>query len=216
MKCTVSDIESFRYWKASEYDPDAKELIAQLRKQTPPTPEMATGSAFHKALEYARNGEYEHLGADGYRFYIKTGLEIELPELREVMFPAKIYRIGNQEVRVTGRVDCLLGKRIDDHKTTGEFKPERYLDSFQWRFYLDMFNADHFRWNVFVLWEMNQKDLPDCPDFEDGKEFLVAELHRLDQYRYPEMTYDLHLLLYQFVDFAQVHLPERFAEKIAA
>jgi hypothetical protein len=219
MRLTVSEIDAFRYWKASEYDPDGKQLIAQLRKQVPPTPEMLAGIAFHNALETARQGEYESLRSDGYEFQIRTGLEVALPTLREVTFPSKVYCVDGLNVDVRGRVDAIHGNRIDDHKTTGEFKADKYFAGSQWRLYLDMAGADHFRWNIFVIEEMARKiadgccnlcgvEIGDC-ECIPGKVFLVTEQHTLDQYRYPSMVDDIITLLGEFVDFIKVHLPER-------
>ena len=88
---------------------------------------------------------------------------------------------------------AIDGKRIDDHKTTGRFDPDRYLSGYQWRLYLDIFEADVFRWNVFEV--VKTADTP------DGQEWSVFGSHRLEQHRYPQLADDCQRLV---ADFARL------------
>lgn len=202
MRISVSDVDSFRYWRDSE-DGDLSELLSRLRREAPATEAMVAGKALHKALELSPSGDFTELKSEGYLFTIETDCELSLPDIRELK-ATKEYAIDNLIVTLVGMVDAVHGKRVDDHKTTSRFDAERFLDSFQWRAYLDIFNADHFRWNVF---EMTQVA---------AKEYRVFGFHRLEQYRYPTMLEDIERDLTEFVRFARVHLPERFDMQRAA
>lgn len=207
MKATfrVSEVESFRQWRNDE-DAELSDLLARLRGEKAPSEAMLAGTAFHKALEMSPTGlEVSSIGADGYTFTFPGEFEIALPTVREVR-ASKVYRGPDYAITVSGQLDAIDGKRVEDHKTTGRFDPDRYLDGYQWRFYLDIFGADHFRWNVF---EIAATDNP--------LTWEVHNFHRLEQYRYPGLEQDCARLVEQLAAFTRTHLPERIrAEKVAA
>jgi hypothetical protein len=199
MKATfrVSEVESFRQWRDDE-DADLELLLTRLRGQSEPSEVMRAGTAFHAALETAQEGSTEVLTAMGYLFPIRMNAELALPAIRELR-ASKTYELPDCTITVSGQLDALDGKRIEDHKTTGRFDPERYLSGFQWRLYLEIFGADHFRWNVFEI------AATDDPLMWDVKDF-----HVLEQYRYPAMGADCKSLVADLAEFAKAHLPERF------
>lgn len=199
MRCSVSDLDAFRRWRLDE-EAGLEPLLRQLRKLEPPSEAMLAGSALHKALELAQPGNVFNFEQDGFRFEFDGLLELALPALREIK-AEKVYTIDGRPIVVVGKVDTLDAGTVEDHKTTGRFDAERFMDSYQWRFYLDIFNAWRFRWNVFEMAEQTEPRL-----------YKVFALHRLEQFRYREMQADCLRLLRDFVEFAQVHLPERFAE----
>lgn len=205
MRMSATDLDAYRYWRASEPEDEAAalaDLIARLRREAPESPAMAVGKALHSALEHASPGEFMELEADGYRFQFPHDFEIALPEIREIK-AEKVYVVDGIEVVMVGKVDAVEGLRVEDHKSTERFDAERFLDSYQWRVYLDIFDATHFRWNVFEL----QASRDEADTFE------VRALHHVDQYRYPEMRADLHQAIGEFVDFARTYLPERFEDR---
>ena len=64
----------------------------------------------------------------------------------------KIYKIGDEEVEVVAKVDQLYGNHIIENKTCwGMFDFERYFNSCQWKYYLDIFEAERVYYNVFCL-----------------------------------------------------------------
>jgi len=189
MLARVSSIETFRRWRLDE-ELGAADLVARL-VDFQPTERMLAGTAFHRALELAIPGSYDRLEANGYTFLFGDG-EIALPDVREL----RAYGSYGPLV-VTGQVDGLLGKRIDDHKSTQSFRPEGYLEGCQWRFYLDIFGADVFRWNVFEL----------VPSRDEDKTYMVKSPHILEQYRYPGLHDDCMDLARDFHEFASLHLP---------
>ena len=192
LRVSASDLDAFRRFKASE-DIHLADLLAQLRRELPPTPAMLAGTALHKALELASFGEFEALEANGHRFLFADDVEIALPDIREMKVTAD-RQIGDVLVTLVGMVDAVHGRSVTDHKFTARFDPERFLNSYQWRVYLDLFDADHFEWIVYEAKEV------------DDLTFLVTDIHRLSAHRYPTMAADIDRELYAFVDFAKAHL----------
>lgn len=189
MLARVSNIETFRRWRLDEAaTPD--DLVARLTSFEP-TEAMRAGTAFHKAMESATEGEYSELSADGYTFVLADS-EIALPPIREVRAFA---RYG--DLTVTGKFDALLGNRVIDHKTTARFNPEGYIEGCQWRFYLDIFGADVFQWNVFEL----------RPLEDEERSYYVMAPQVLTQYRYPGLHDDCARLAADFYDFAARFMP---------
>lgn len=198
---SVTDLDAFRYYLSDE-DADLDKLLAQLRREEPPTEQMLAGTALHKALELAEPGDFPMLEAEGHRFTFEDSLAVELTPIRELK-ASKVYTVAGVDVLVTGKVDGLCGRRVDDHKTTARFDPERFLQGYQWRFYLDIFDATHFRWNVF---EMDPRGM---------RLYHVFATHRIEQYAYVGMYQDCIGLLWKFVEFAKQHLPDRFVAEAA-
>lgn len=196
MLARVSNIEAFRRWREDE-DQSVEQLVEYITVDNPTKP-MQAGTAFHEALEHAVDGTYDVLQARGYIFHLPDA-ELVLPSIREV----RAYGTYGG-LTVTGKVDCLDGLRVDDHKTTSRFDAERYLDGYQWRYYLDLFGADVFRWNVFVLKEVG--DL----------EYEVAAPQLLEVNRYPRLHEDCMQLALDYLEFAREFLPVGYAPEVAA
>lgn len=190
MLTRVSNIETYRRWRA---DPDAiaDDLVARLQ-DFEPTEAMLAGTAFHKCMEDAAPGEYDVLAANGFTFHLPDAA-IALPTIREL-------RCFGQygPLRVTGQVDALYGKRVEDHKTTAYFNADGYLEGCQWRFYLDLFSADVFRWNVFEIKPVKGKE----------RTYEVSAPQTLEQYRYPGLHDDCMDLAAGFYQFATTHMKE--------
>ncbi|UYB51200.1 hypothetical protein OCJ37_14520 [Xanthomonas sp. AM6] len=204
MRVSATDIDAFRYYRDNE-DAELEPLLAQLRRQMAPTEPMLAGRAFHKALELAPPGEVGVFEQDGYRFEIAADVEIDIPDVRELK-STRDYVIGGVPVTLVGMVDAIHGRRVDDHKTTTRFDPERFLDSYQWRIYLEVFGADEFRWNVFE-WSNSERE---------PQTYVVRAVNPLTMYRYPGLAADVERELAEFVAFARQYLPERFALEEAA
>lgn len=201
---SVSDVDAFRRYQEDE-EMGLLELLARLRKTEPPTEQMLAGTAFHKALELAGDGEFEVLSANGLTFSVECEIDLPLAPIREMSI-TKDYRVNGEVIRIRGRVDELYGTEVVDHKTTGQFDPEHLIAGYQWRLYLDMLSALSFRWNVFVI-----TDVAKSPGF-----WRVTAFHPLRQYAYPTMRADIEALLLKFAQFARTHLPERVIEECAA
>lgn len=186
MQVSVSNLDLFRYWQAEE-DLDTNWLLRRLRGEEPQSELMAAGECFHKALETLPDAEHEFTSIEsgGREFIFVCDCEMTPPKLKEL-------RINGAygELNVRGRVDGLDGTTVTDYKTTGQFDPERLLEGYQWRLYLDMLGADKFIWKVFVL-------------SEDNGYYKVTQAHELSQYRYPGLHEDCLRLASQYVEFAR-------------
>jgi hypothetical protein len=190
LSASVSDIDLYRTWRNSE-DLDVNWLLRRLRKEEPPTPAMEAGTAFHQILEKPDFEEqtelFTVLNGQEYWFSIVCDIEITLPRIREL-------RVEKQygDLLVRGRVDGLEALTVTDYKTTGQFDPDRLMEGYQWRFYLDTLKCDTFIWKVFVIDQFGK------PGHYDVKQF-----HGLKQHRYAGMGEDCQRLAAEYLQFTQ-------------
>ena len=203
MLARVSNIEAYRRWMnwkplfEGQDEPSLDELVNQITTDEP-SEAMQAGTAFHAAIETATDGDHDAFEAMGYRFRLPNA-EIALPSIRELR-GFKDYG----PLTVTGKVDCLDGRAVIDHKTTSRVDFERYLEGCQWRFYLDIFEAEVFRWHIFEIKEVGEKT------------YEVKAPQTLEARRYPELGADCMRLAEEFHEFAvRVGLPDSRLEDAA-
>lgn len=199
LRCSVTELDLYRRYRGDE-EGDLELLLRQLRRAEPPSRAMQAGRAFHTILENAKPGQVlERAEQDGFFFRFDVDCALPLPRVRELKGePVMPTSIG--PVTLVGVVDGLDGY-VRDYKLTARFDAERYADSYQWRCYLVMFNAQRFDYDVF-----EQR--------EDGDTFCIHAYHPMRLYAYPGMHEDVLRELDAFARFAYQHLPERF--KVAA
>lgn len=173
MRSSVTKLEAFRRWRLNE-DATVQDFLAYI--QSPPSHRMNVGTAFHKILEVlpSSEGVAEYM-MDGITFNFKCEAIVSRAQFGEV-------RIEKQygPLMVSGKLDAIHGNVITDYKTTRQFEALNFLEGAQWKFYLDLYDADEFIWNVFVLKPLN----------EDETEFDVVDFHILKASRYPAMYED--------------------------
>lgn len=180
----VSILEDYRWWSNSELDWDW-----YIAKQTEGANEkMQAGTAFHKFMENAKLGELDTFQQDGYTFVFDCEASVALPQISEVR-TQKVY--GG--LTVTGKCDNLSGKTITDYKLIigHAIDGEQYMESYQWRYYLDLFDANIFRYIVFEAREMEGKT-------SDSTHYKIIDVHTLHQYRYLELREDCERLAKDF------------------
>lgn len=197
----VSRIDSFYRWTRGDVrmaGMTQDEFIAdQLRDDDESTEEQARGRAFHAAMESLRDGVHDIIEADGFRFYMPD-CEIALPLHREMRV---VGRYG--PLYVTGACDLYDALVIEDYKTSEHgFSAEYYLDGLQWRFYLDLFDAIRFRWQVYRMRPRRGVDGKVVP-----RAFDVEPPERLEAVRYPAMHADLVEWSTRYYEFVQAHFP---------
>ncbi|HYE57624.1 MAG TPA: hypothetical protein VD948_03920, partial [Rhodothermales bacterium] len=146
IRLSVTDLESFRYWKASE-DSTVADLVAKLTRAEPPTPQMQAGAAFARLMEHAGERSMDEEQVDGWTFYFDVESELALPAVRELK-GEMVIETPSGPVTLVGKVDGFDGK-VYDQKLTERWEAERYVDSLQWRAYLVMFGAREFVYDVF-------------------------------------------------------------------
>jgi hypothetical protein len=190
MQVRVTNLDSFRWWK-DEPDLGLDWILGRLRGEQEPSEKMLAGTAVHAALETITEGEIDTIESQGFRFDFVKDVELSLMPGRELLL-SKHYG----ELLVTGHVDAINGLVIRDYKTTEQFDPERLMNGYQWRFYLDMAQATWFRWEVFVIEEI------------EPKHYWVKEHHTLDQRRYPELGSDCKKVAAEYTEFAKQYLYE--------
>lgn len=199
IRLSVSDLESYRYWKANE-DGTLADLVARLTKKDPPTPQMQAGAALAELFEHATPrsiDEWSHCSGWRFRFAI-DGERFVLPAVRELK-AEKVFQTPSGPVTLVGKVDGLEGLTVFDQKLTESFDAERYLDSLQWRSYLTMFGARQFNYDVFVgKYDRDPGRTDDGGVYTKGPIRLppdglvtITEYHRLPFYAYPEMCADV-------------------------
>lgn len=143
---------------------------------------MAAGTALHAVFETSILDGRESLSVEhnGYRFDFNCGdIDVLVAPEREVEL------MGNYGgMTVTGHADGIWPdlKLVTDYKTTQRFDFDRYMESYQWKFYLDMANCDEFLYQVFEM----------KPFGKGGPEhsYSITEFHTLSQYRYPTLHDD--------------------------
>lgn len=181
----VSHLAAYARWKQDE-EAGIDWLLNSIL-DSKPTPAMAKGTAFHHYLEHAQDGTVtDDFTVDGFRFVITADITVSLPRTRETR-QGKDY--GG--IIVSGQADCIEHRTIYDHKTTERFDAENYLDGWQHKFYMDIFSADRFVWNI---WEMKEIET---------NAYEVYGFHQLAQYRYPELEADCRCLALEFKAFAE-------------
>lgn len=198
MRLSVTDLDSFRYYKESE-EMDVDALLRRLRKQEPPSQAMLAGRALHSVLEHATAGAALDVAeAEGFKFHFKVDCAIELPAVRELKGEVQIVTPAGL-VTLVGVVDGLEGG-IYDHKLTARFDAERYADSYQWRCYLEMFGARKFVYNVF---EGKEGDHPN--------EWVIFGFQQFPLYAYEGMRADVVRELSELAAFVRKFVPEKMA-----
>lgn len=208
IRISATDLDQYRRFRADE-EADLATFLDEMRKKIEPTPAMMAGTALHTALERAEPGEFKSLFAKGHLFLFPDGMELDLPDIRECK-QTREWLIDGVTATVVGKVDAMVGNRVDDHKLTSSFDAERFLSSYQWRIYLAIFGADVFRWNVF-----EGRAASDDPEPGKPRTWFINHLHPLTMFRYPGMDEDVERELRLFVEFARQFLPERLTAEAA-
>ena len=171
MTATVSRLSSFRYWRGNE-EATTEDWLNELN--APPNHRMDVGAAFQTVLEnLSVGGEFANCTADGISFNFKC--DAAIPQLNPV-YGRKDYG----QVLVSGKAGIVDGKRVEVFKTTKRFEAEKRQDDYQWRLLLDLFDADEFVWNIFVI----------APNNPDETSYDVVDYHRLTATRYPGLHDD--------------------------
>lgn len=198
LRLSVTDLESYRYWKANE-DSTLDELVARLTKKDPPTPQMEAGAALAQLFEHATPSSIDAWSARGWSFvFALEGDRFVLPAARELKAEV-VFETPSGPVTLVGKVDGLDGLTVFDQKLTETFDAERYLDSLQWRSYLTMFGAKEFVYDVFVgKYDRDPGGTDESGVYRKGPIRLapnglvtITDYHRLPFYAYPEMRADV-------------------------
>ena len=226
-KVSVTTLESFRRYMSGEYVYVTEQsVIDNITKKFEGNDYTRIGTAFHSIVETGcpqceKVGEGErhftYYGKDktefvpeGRKFIYKDGVAIldkkqcmvaldyrnEHPDAFHEIKDIKDYG----RAVIVGVADMIDGLDIRDIKTKYSAVTDKdYIDSCQWRYYLDIFGADTFYFDLFIFNGYNK-------DKHKG-DVRGLELNRHDPsivcYRYPDMENDNLVLLNQFMDWAE-------------
>lgn len=187
----VSQLDAFRIWRETE-GLEMDWLLPRILGTQPETEEMRAGTALHGMFQHFKSRTRRDIGSwrsGEYRFDFNCPCELILPSIKESEF-VKMYG----DTLVAGRVDGLIGNMVIDYKTTKQFDWDRYMESYQWRFYLDMSDCDVFLYQVFVI-----------QPFGPAKCYSVKDQHQIKQYRYPELHEDCEALVRDYSEMVGAH-----------
>ena len=189
LRIPVTALETVRQYLSDKITTD--QLVERITKPYQATRKMQLGTAIHDILENYHNRYIAEsdifISSNGFRFEadiidkMSSQIDQDAPfEIKEV----KIFELENEAVEVVGKVDQLHGGIIYENKTTWSgFNSDKYYDSYQWRYYLDMFEAELLIYNVFCLSETKKKGIE------------LKEINKLKFTHYPTMASDVRRLL---------------------
>lgn len=191
MRISTTTLESFRLFMQPEQEwMTENDLAATIRGEFVPTPAVLLGSAYGKVLETPD----AYRISDGYRCGEFTFDDAAVaPALavidRRGVFEAKAQRRYG-DCDVVAKADHLLGAHLSEFKTTlSTFNVEKYLDSYQWRYMVDIFAPAVVTYHVFCLGEDR-----------DGT-FTLRAVESFNLYPYPALHTDCCALLADFTAY---------------
>ena len=153
-------------------------LIASIRGEFVPTPAVALGKAFGLVLEtpdvYRVPGGYR---CDGFGFDDATmAPALALMDRRGVYEAKAVKTYGACDV--VAKADQLVGTCLYEHKTTSStFDFDKYAESYQWRFMVDIFEARRVTYHVFLLND-HGNSVVELKGIESFNLYPYAGLHR--------------------------------------
>jgi hypothetical protein len=188
VRISTTTLESYRLFMQPDQEwMSEADLLATIRGEFTPTPAIELGLSYGRILE----DPDRYLVPGGYQCGLYSfGLDDVEPALalidrRGVMEAKAVKRYGPCDV--VAKVDHILGAHLTEFKTTGSsFNIDKYLESCQWRFYFDVFEALKLTYHIFLL-----------DDHENG----VASLRGIESfqvYPYPQLHADCADLVREF------------------
>lgn len=208
----VTAIEAFRRYLANGdndyYEITEQSVIDSVTGEFEGNEYTYIGSAFHSIVEYGKetpikqadNGVLMFIG--GHDVYLSENhVNVALDyrdEHPDAYHEFRGYKDYGRAI-VTGCADMIDGVEIRDIKTKYSTPSDAdYINSCQWRYYLDIFGADVFHFDLFIF-NGYKKEKHGCD--VRGLD-LTRHTPPITCYRYPEMENDNLALLNQFMDWA--------------
>lgn len=193
-------LESYRLWRDPEQEwMSEAELQDTIKGVFTPNPAILLGQAFGRCIEKAE--KYKKTG--GYAVPVRVNDQWQMYWFSDAVMDPVLSRFDRRgvfeakvatqygECLVVSKADHILGAHINEIKaTTGYFNFDKYADSCQWRFYLDMFGASSLAYHVFML-----------DDELEGIQLRGTESLKL--YPYPALHQDCMNLIEDFVSYVK-------------
>lgn len=223
----VTLLESFRRYMSGDYAyVNEQSVIDSITKKFEGNDYTRIGTAFHSIVEtgspvcdFEPEGEchftyYKNVKTEpvpcGRKFTYKEGeVILDVPQCKVALEYRNEHIDAFHEVReykdfgraiVTGCADMIDGIEIRDIKTKySVVSADDYINSCQWKYYLDLFEANTFHFDLFVFEGYNK-------DKHKG-DVRGLKLSRYEPsitcYRYPNMENDNKSLLNSFMDWVE-------------
>lgn len=223
----VTMLEKFRRYMSGDYEFETEQnVIDTITKEFQGNEYTRIGTAFHRIVEEGTPVcEKVSAGTRRFLFYGKEAEEpvpagrafdvdgfkvsLDVPQCKVALNYRDMYPDAWHEIRlykdygralVTGCADVVDGIEIRDIKTKySEPNDADYINSVQWRYYLDLFNMNVFHFDLFVFEGYNK----------DKHGYDVRGLHlrkhepAITCYRYEGMEEDNIRLLNDFMDWVE-------------
>jgi len=204
-RISVTTLEKFRRYmtEASSFDTE-EALIESIKGIFLGNDKTRVGGAFHNIIEgnYLRKGN--RVIADRVSFTkdqadVAFGYKKKHPLMVHEISIRKTYYTNYFPIQVSGRIDGTEGLNTHDAKTKfREVNFQDYIDSCQWKYYLDILEADIFYYDLFEV--KGFKELGKMPwTLNRGVQFIAHE--PLQCLRYENMEADILNLLNCFLDY---------------
>lgn len=193
MRLSITTIEAFRLWRDTGDWMDLRDLEANIKRETVPNEKMLRGSAFHAILEKPLAYAIQPMGDKQYRVpaqdggpdfvFDGSGIDLVLAMWPKLPAPEVKSTFEVDGITVVGVADALEGVTVWEAKATDSIDVEKYVDSFQWRALLKLYNATVAR---YLLAQVK----------DNGARFVsVQSVLPLPFYRYPAMDSDIKRLV---------------------
>lgn len=194
-RARVTTLAAFAHWRNESYGDDwiLSKVLGVQTEDEDARERLDSGTALHGGLEHIdESGEgMASLTWNGYRFDFNCAIDLVVPKVREFEL-SKCY----DDMQVIGHADGICGEAdiVVDYKTTRKFDADYYIDSFQWKFYLDMSGCKEFLYQIFVVKPFAEK------------RYSIQEFHKLRQHSYPTMHEDCLQLVRDYKNTVVEHL----------
>jgi hypothetical protein len=207
-RVSVTTLEKFRRYmnEVSSFDTE-ESLLESIKGIFKGNDKTKTGSAFHKIIEGEFTKEKGRIIADDVSFTMqqaKVALDYKKrhPLMVHEISVRKTYHSNFFPIQVSGRTDGTEGLNVHDAKTKYR-SPEvqEYLDSCQWKFYLDMLDANIFYYDLFEVQGFGYVQKPGSELLLLNKEVEFIPHDPLQCIRYENMVPDIMVILNGFLDY---------------
>jgi hypothetical protein len=180
-------------------------LIESIVGDVVPNEPMKLGSAFHAVFE--EPDDYLEWW-DGAGVYLSDGYAFDAQAVdkavADIWAQAPIMEVPSSDlvlgtdygpVRISCRADAMAGLDAWELKTTQRIpKPDRYLDSMQWRAYVLAYGVTSVTYRIVQLKHLKKPDV-----------WTVTNTETLTLYPYPNITQDVTKTATRLVEFIQHH-----------
>jgi hypothetical protein len=212
LRLSATLLESTRLYLAGVINADS--LIDAVAGVQHETPQMALGSAFHAVFEHPERyydlleGLYVHSPEhcfDGPVFDNCVGDIWGLQPVIETKAEDLVLQTDHGPVRIVCMADALAGLECWELKTTeNPLKPERYMDSMQWRAYVLAFGVNRVTYRLIKLKHLKDADV-----------YTIDDQATISMYPYPQITQDVNAMANELTRFININKLEEHRQEAA-